>query len=139
MTGQNDRQDRSLTGQVRDQAGHCPLTGRYYLRLLYVLLLACRTRHYMQKGTGEPMHSLSRASSVMQQRWMTSSKLMLNKEVLYRRPAHCTILIHAFIMSKLDYCNSLLSGLREDHITKFQLMQILPHARLLTGNRKHVH
>ena len=30
MTGQNDRQDRSLTGQVRDQAGHCPLTGRYY-------------------------------------------------------------------------------------------------------------
>ena len=89
-----------------------------YLRLLYVLLLACRTRHYM-----------SCSHAVMQQRWMTSSKLMLNKEVLYRRPAHCTILIHAFIMSKLDYCNSLLSGLREDHITKFQLMQILPHAR----------
>ena len=30
MTGQNDRQDESLTGQVRDQAGHCPLTGRYF-------------------------------------------------------------------------------------------------------------
>ena len=30
MTGQNDWQDRSLTGQVRDQAGHCPLTGRYF-------------------------------------------------------------------------------------------------------------
>ena len=30
MTGQNDRQDRSLTGQVRDQAGHCPLTSRYF-------------------------------------------------------------------------------------------------------------
>ena len=29
MTGQNDRQERSLTGQVRDQAGHCPVTGRY--------------------------------------------------------------------------------------------------------------
>ena len=29
MTGQNDRQDWSLTGQVRDQAGHCPLTGGY--------------------------------------------------------------------------------------------------------------
>ena len=85
------------------------------------------------------MHSLSRASSVMHQRWMTSIKLMRNKEVLYRRPTHCTILIHAFIMSKLDYYNSLLSGLREDHITKFQLMQILPHARLLTGTRKHVH
>ena len=30
MTGQNDRQDESLTGQVRDQAGHCPLTGCYF-------------------------------------------------------------------------------------------------------------
>ena len=30
MTGQNDRQDKSLTGQVHDQAGHCPLTGRYF-------------------------------------------------------------------------------------------------------------
>ena len=30
VTGQNDRQDRSLTGQVPDQAGHCPLTGRYF-------------------------------------------------------------------------------------------------------------
>ena len=30
MTGQNDREDESLTGQVRDQAGHCPLTGRYF-------------------------------------------------------------------------------------------------------------
>ena len=30
MTGQNDRQDKSLTGQALDQAGHCPLTGRYF-------------------------------------------------------------------------------------------------------------
>ena len=30
MTGQNDRQDESLTGQVHDRAGHCPLTGRYF-------------------------------------------------------------------------------------------------------------
>ena len=30
MTGQNDRQDKSLTGQVLNQAGHCPLTGRYF-------------------------------------------------------------------------------------------------------------
>ena len=30
MTGQNDRQDESLTSQVHDQAGHCPLTGRYF-------------------------------------------------------------------------------------------------------------
>ena len=30
MTDQNDRQDESLTGEVRDQAEHCPLTGRYF-------------------------------------------------------------------------------------------------------------
>ena len=30
FVSKNDRQDRSLTGQVRDQAGHCLLTGRYF-------------------------------------------------------------------------------------------------------------
>ena len=30
MTGQNDRQDESLTGQALDQAEYCPLTGRYF-------------------------------------------------------------------------------------------------------------
>ena len=30
MAGQNDQQDESLTGQVSDQAGHCPLTGGYF-------------------------------------------------------------------------------------------------------------
>ena len=30
MTGQNDRPDESMTGQAHDQAGQCPLTGRYF-------------------------------------------------------------------------------------------------------------
>ena len=30
ITGQTDRRDESLTGQVHDQAEHCPLTGRYF-------------------------------------------------------------------------------------------------------------
>ena len=30
MTGQNNWQDESLTSQVHNQAGHCPLTGRYF-------------------------------------------------------------------------------------------------------------
>ena len=30
FVSKNHWQDRSLTGQVRDQAGHCPLTGRYF-------------------------------------------------------------------------------------------------------------
>ena len=30
MTGQHDRQDEKLTGQLANQSGHCPLTGRYF-------------------------------------------------------------------------------------------------------------
>ena len=30
LHAKNDRQDESLTGLVHDQAGHCPLTGRYF-------------------------------------------------------------------------------------------------------------
>ena len=30
LTGQHDRQDESLTGQIHNQSGHCPLTGRYF-------------------------------------------------------------------------------------------------------------
>ena len=30
LHAKNDRQDESLTGQVHDQAGHCPLTGCYF-------------------------------------------------------------------------------------------------------------
>ena len=30
MTGQNDQQDESVTGQVHNQAGHCLLTGHYF-------------------------------------------------------------------------------------------------------------
>ena len=30
MTSQNDRRDESLAGEVHNQAGHSPLTGRYF-------------------------------------------------------------------------------------------------------------
>ena len=30
MTSQTDWQDESLTGEAHNQAGHCPLTGRYF-------------------------------------------------------------------------------------------------------------
>ena len=31
MTGQHDRQDERLTGQLCNQSGHCPLTGCYFV------------------------------------------------------------------------------------------------------------
>ena len=44
--------------------------------------------------------------------------------------------LHELITSKLDYRNSLLSGLRQDHIKKLQFVENSA-ARLFTGTRKH--
>ena len=48
---------------------------------------------------------------------------------------HCETLIHAFVTSRIDYCNSLLSGLPQ------QLLQHVQNAaaRLLTYTKKHDH
>ena len=48
----------------------------------------------------------------------------------------CETLIHAFVSTKLDYCNSLLSGLSQSQIQKLQYVQNSA-ARLLTGTRKY--
>jgi hypothetical protein len=40
-TGQNDRQGKNLTGQLRILAGHCPLTGRYFAPCLIWLGHPC--------------------------------------------------------------------------------------------------
>ena len=50
MTGQNDRQDESLTGQVHNQAGHCPLTGRYFKPCINVLQVINRTASLLLKN-----------------------------------------------------------------------------------------
>ena len=44
--------------------------------------------------------------------------------------------LHELITSKLDYCNSLLSGLRQDHMKELQFVENSA-ARLLIGTRKH--
>ena len=49
---------------------------------------------------------------------------------------NCETLIHAFVTSKLDYCNSLLSGLSQNQIQRLQYVQNSA-ARLLTGTRKY--
>ena len=51
---------------------------------------------------------------------------------------HCEILIHAFVTSKLDHCNTLLTGLRQDQIQRLQYVQNAA-AQLLTGSHKHDH
>ena len=49
-----------------------------------------------------------------------------------------TLLVHAFISSRLDYCNSLLVGAADCVIRKLQGVQNAA-ARLITGTRKFDH
>ena len=51
---------------------------------------------------------------------------------------YCETLIHAFVTSKIDHYNTLVSGLKQDHVRKLQYVQNSA-ARLLTGSRKHEH
>ena len=56
----------------------------------------------------------------------------ISKHISFR---HCETLIHAFVTSKIDHCNILLSG---SLVRKLQYVQNSA-ARLLTGSRKHEH
>ena len=58
-------------------------------------------------------------------------KPLLNQDAL------CTV-VHAFISSRLDYCNSLLVEVPEVHIQRLQRIQNIA-ARIITGSKKQDH
>ena len=58
-----------------------------------------------------------------------------SKHISFR---HCETSIYAFVTSKMDHYNILLSDLKQDQVRKLQYVQNSA-ARLLTGTRKHEH
>ena len=48
---------------------------------------------------------------------------------------HCAALVHAFVTSRLDYCNSLLAGINKELLNKLQSI-LRSAARLAMGKRK---
>ena len=82
-------------------------------------LVVCRTRTVM---------NTERYSSMRQLRLVRSS---LNEE-------SAKTLVHAFVSSRLDYCNSLLYGVSDELLQKLQVIQNAA-ARVLTGARKFDH
>ena len=59
----------------------------------------------------------------------------IRKFLSYRQ---CEVLIHAFISSKLDHCNALLSGLQKSQVKRLQYVQNSA-ARLLTSTSRYEH
>lgn len=70
-------------------------------------------------------------SSFFQLRQLAKVKTVVNQH-------NFEILIHAFITTRLDYCNALYCGLNKTLLLRLQLVQNAA-ARLLTGSRKFDH
>ena len=64
-------------------------------------------------------------------------RVISNLESLLSR-SDLEILMHAFISSRLDYCNILYTGLTQSNIHKLQMVQNAA-ARMLTGTKKREH
>lgn len=60
----------------------------------------------------------------------------LSKVKPFLTQSNLQIVIHAFVTSRLDYCNSLYFGLSQSSLSRLQLVQNAA-ARLLTGTRKY--
>lgn len=75
-------------------------------------------------------------SAVVKSSFFKLRQLAKIKSILSRQ--HFEIVIHAFITTRLDYCNALYIGVSETALYRLQLVQNAA-ARLLTGSRKFEH
>nr|XP_054602450.1 uncharacterized protein LOC129164886 [Nothobranchius furzeri] len=75
-------------------------------------------------------------NSVIQSSFFHLRRLANIKPILSR--AHLERVLHAFVISRLDYCNSLYSGLCQSSLRRLQVVQNSA-ARFLTGTRKRDH
>lgn len=78
----------------------------------------------------------SQISSVVKSSFYHLRQLAKTKPFVSRQDFE--ILIHAFITTRIDYCNTLYAGLSQISLTRLQLVQNAA-ARLLTGTKKHEH
>lgn len=74
--------------------------------------------------------------SVVKSSFFQLRQLAKIKPILSRQ--HFEIVIHAFVTTRLDYCNSLYVGVSASSIARLQMVQNAA-ARLLTGTRKFEH
>ena len=75
-------------------------------------------------------------SAVVKSSFFYLRQLAKVKPILTKK--HLETVIHAFITSRLDYCNSLYVGVSQSSLARLQLVQNAA-ARLLTGTRKREH
>ncbi len=75
-------------------------------------------------------------SAVVKSSFFQLRQLAKIKPILSRQ--HFETVIHAFVTSRLDYCNALYVGVSGSSVARLQMVQNAA-AHLLTGTRKHEH
>ena len=93
MTDQNDRQDESLTGQVRDQAEHCLLTGHYFQ--------PCHSRLFIAM-----IENLTKSMSHMACFLFGSSQWVVERQHFYQATQNGAWTAIAFAQSKMHILKS---------------------------------
>ena len=84
-------------------------------------------------------HNIDRSSSVRNLSVMLDESLEMNRRISKYLSEECRqSLVHAYVTSRLDYCNSILYGLPKYQLSKLQRIQNMA-ARLITDTMKFDH